>query len=219
MSGGDYKVDKIVSHRYSATGEVKYLVKWLGFPLKENTWESDGTFDPERCVRAYWDCIHAGNSPDTNSDAHTTLDASSACEVQPPLPEVQPPPRRRGLTIPIFDDAPKPCSVLLPPPPEPIPVMKMTLSESSSRDESMDDTSTQVKVKRRGRAHVPEIMGAARDERNDLVFLVKVNDAVHVFSNQYVKRHHARALVSFYERHILLGTTVPVNIENASIEA
>lgn len=37
--GGEYEVEKIVSRRKTHLGATEYLVKWLGYPWSDNTWE------------------------------------------------------------------------------------------------------------------------------------------------------------------------------------
>ncbi len=39
MENNFYDVEKIVDRRLSSNGKVFYLVKWLGYPDEDNTWE------------------------------------------------------------------------------------------------------------------------------------------------------------------------------------
>ena len=55
------------------------------------------------------------------------------------------------------------------------------------------------------------ILAASRMENGDLVFMVKEGDSeIHLYTNEYMKLHHCRALVSFYESHVVLGDVIPL---------
>ena len=36
---GEYEVEKICGKKITSSGELKYLVKWVGYSEKESTWE------------------------------------------------------------------------------------------------------------------------------------------------------------------------------------
>ena len=44
-----YKVEKLVAKR-RMRGKIQYLVKWLGYPDNENTWEAKKDIDPDLVV-------------------------------------------------------------------------------------------------------------------------------------------------------------------------
>ena len=88
----DYNVEKIVSHRVDAFGEIEFLVKWEGYPPENNTWQRPKDFLPQYCrpwaeycrkknitvdiVRA---CTESGSrhSPDPGEGGGTVEDAST----------------------------------------------------------------------------------------------------------------------------------------------
>jgi hypothetical protein len=41
----EYEVERIVRHRTLRNGAVKYLVKWVGYPDDQNTWQNEKDFD------------------------------------------------------------------------------------------------------------------------------------------------------------------------------
>jgi hypothetical protein len=58
-----YEVEAIVKHR-KINGEVKYLLKWKGFPESENTWEREANLECPSLVQEYWAARKAAPDPD-----------------------------------------------------------------------------------------------------------------------------------------------------------
>ncbi|CAO1621149.1 unnamed protein product [Sympodiomycopsis kandeliae] len=51
----EYEVEKILDHKFVAkTGTHKFLVKWLGYPDSENTWEPEANVMAPELIDAYW---------------------------------------------------------------------------------------------------------------------------------------------------------------------
>jgi hypothetical protein len=58
-----YEVEAIVNHR-KTNGQVKYLLKWKGFPESENTWELEANLACPSLLKAYWAAKKAPSDPD-----------------------------------------------------------------------------------------------------------------------------------------------------------
>jgi hypothetical protein len=49
-----YEVERIVDHKLGHKGQMKYLLKWKGFPEDENTWEREANLCCPELLAAYW---------------------------------------------------------------------------------------------------------------------------------------------------------------------
>ena len=83
VGGGEqYEVETIRSHRRQGRGNhLQYLVKWLGYPESDNTWEPAGHLQTPMLLKGY----HHRNPVERIKRA-TTLDEKHPPSWQPPLP-------------------------------------------------------------------------------------------------------------------------------------
>src|SRR6266851_4797127 len=83
VGGGEqYEVEAIRSHRHQGRGkQLQYLVKWLGYPESDNTWEPAGHLQTPVLLKEY----HRQNPVERIKGA-TTLDKKHPPSWQPPLP-------------------------------------------------------------------------------------------------------------------------------------
>ncbi|KAF2647070.1 hypothetical protein K491DRAFT_553316, partial [Lophiostoma macrostomum CBS 122681] len=44
IKGDQYKVEGILTHK-GQPGKLRYLIKWLGWPVEESTWEPESNLD------------------------------------------------------------------------------------------------------------------------------------------------------------------------------
>jgi hypothetical protein len=50
----EYKVECIVSHwHFRRSQKLQYLIKWVGYPKSDNTWESEDNMHAPELVKAY----------------------------------------------------------------------------------------------------------------------------------------------------------------------
>ena len=50
----EYGVEEVINHHYHRCGcKLQYLIKWLGYPVSENTWESAEDVFAPKLVTAY----------------------------------------------------------------------------------------------------------------------------------------------------------------------
>ncbi|KAJ8916538.1 hypothetical protein NQ315_000180 [Exocentrus adspersus] len=49
----EYVVEKIIDSRVNAKGETEYLLKWIGYDDKDNTWEPVGNLDCPSLIKAF----------------------------------------------------------------------------------------------------------------------------------------------------------------------
>ncbi|GKT29966.1 hypothetical protein ADUPG1_001319, partial [Aduncisulcus paluster] len=50
----EYRVEKGICHRGKGKRNIKFRVKWEGFPMEDNTWE---TFNDVKETSAFWDYV------------------------------------------------------------------------------------------------------------------------------------------------------------------
>jgi hypothetical protein len=55
-----YEVEAIINHKVDKhTNKLSYLVKWLGYPLSDATWEDESDVHADDLVKKYKASIHA----------------------------------------------------------------------------------------------------------------------------------------------------------------
>lgn len=52
-SEDEYEVEEIVDKRIGSKGNIEYLLKWVGYPSSENTWESVENMDCQHLVKKF----------------------------------------------------------------------------------------------------------------------------------------------------------------------
>ena len=52
-----YEVQEIRDHRQDPNGEREYLVKWVGYGERENSWLKTSAFSSPQSIKAYWDKV------------------------------------------------------------------------------------------------------------------------------------------------------------------
>ncbi|GKT31678.1 hypothetical protein ADUPG1_002086, partial [Aduncisulcus paluster] len=55
----EYRVEKVICHRGKGKRHIKFRVKWEGFPMEDNTWE---TFNDVKETSAFWDYVKSHKS-------------------------------------------------------------------------------------------------------------------------------------------------------------
>jgi len=51
-----FRVETILTHRLGASG-TEFLVKWVGYPVSDNSWEPEGSFVDLSAIEAYWTAL------------------------------------------------------------------------------------------------------------------------------------------------------------------
>ena len=49
-----FRVETILAHRPGASGTPEFLVKWVGYPVSDNSWEPEESFVDLSAIEAYW---------------------------------------------------------------------------------------------------------------------------------------------------------------------
>jgi len=75
-----YEVEKILDKSFS-NGKIKYLIKWVGYPKEESTWEPlENLSNILEMITDY----EVGNTSKGNSGSHST---NAIDEYSPPTPK------------------------------------------------------------------------------------------------------------------------------------
>ena len=65
----EYQVECIVTHRgTNRKGDLAYLVQWVGYDSKNNTWEPSTTFGSSLAVQIYYESIEENSWSNTFSE-------------------------------------------------------------------------------------------------------------------------------------------------------
>ncbi|KAJ4456503.1 Syntaxin 16 [Paratrimastix pyriformis] len=80
-SDGEYVVEAIRGKRCSKSGQVQYLLKWLGYGERENTWEDAASLENcQKLVREYEDALKASKRRGSQGTSTATATAAESKE-------------------------------------------------------------------------------------------------------------------------------------------
>ncbi|KAF9273097.1 hypothetical protein BGZ68_001800 [Mortierella alpina] len=50
----EYEVEELMAHRWLPDGSIQFLVKWVGYPTSQNTWQTEADLaNAPECLREY----------------------------------------------------------------------------------------------------------------------------------------------------------------------
>ena len=68
-----YFVKDVISHKIEPNGDLRFLVRWMGYSSKEDTWEPEETVKGTDCLEKYYHKVNLVHIHSPNQSDNSTL--------------------------------------------------------------------------------------------------------------------------------------------------